>query len=73
MFGFFTKKAEKKDVDQLKDAVQTGFNKVKQDMDSYSQWIKHLDKNNSGLNNDINEFREELSLSTFYFVNYMYD
>ena len=61
MFGFFTKKAEKKDVDQLKNAVQTGFNKVKQDMDSYSQWIKHLDKNNSGLNNDISEFREELA------------
>tara|TARA_Y100000034_G_scaffold127187_1_gene179615 strand:- start:175 stop:774 length:600 start_codon:yes stop_codon:yes gene_type:complete len=61
MFGFFTKKAEKKDVDELKMAVQTGFNKVKQDMDSYSQWIKHLDKNTSGVNEDIGELREELA------------
>jgi|TARA_Y100000310_G_scaffold260787_1_gene269878 hypothetical protein len=61
MFGFFTKKAEKKDVDQLKDAVQTGFNKVKQDMDSYSQWIKHLDKHNSDVNNEVLELKEELA------------
>ncbi len=61
MFGFFTKKAEKKDVDELKTAVQTGFNKVKQDMDSYSQWIKHLDKHNSDVNNEVLELKEELA------------
>ena len=61
MFGFFTKKAEKRDVDELKTAVQTGFNKVKQDMDSYSQWIKHLDKHNSDVNNEVLELKEELA------------
>jgi DNA-directed RNA polymerase specialized sigma24 family protein len=61
MLGFFTKKAEKKDVDELKTAVQTGFNKVKQDMDSYSQWIKHLDKHNSDVNNEVLELKEELA------------
>jgi len=61
MFGFFSKKAEKDDVDQLKMAVQTGFNKVKQDMDSYSKWIKHLDKQNSDVNSEFDTVREELA------------
>jgi DNA-directed RNA polymerase specialized sigma24 family protein len=61
MFGFFTKKAEKRDVDELKTAVQTGFNKVKQDMDSYSQWIKHLDKHNSDVKHEVLELKEELA------------
>ena len=61
MFGFFSKKAEKRDVDELKMAVQTGFNKVKQDMDSYSQWIKHLDKHNSEANSDMEELKVDLA------------
>lgn len=61
MFGFFTKKAEKEDVEQLKMAVQTGFNKVKQDLNSYSQWIKHLDGNHTSLNSEISGLKEELA------------
>ena len=61
MLGFFTKKAEKEDVDQLKNAVQTGFTKVKQDLNSYTQWIKHLDGNHTSLNNEISGLKDELA------------
>jgi len=61
MLGFFIKKAEKKEVEQLKNAVQTGFNTVKQDMGNLSTWIKHLDSSDSKLNNEIMCLKEELS------------
>ncbi len=61
MFGFFIKKAEKKDVEQLKTAVQTGFNSVKQDMGKFTTWIKHLDSSNLDLRDDLSEVYEEIS------------
>lgn len=61
MFRFFSKKAEKNDVDKIKLAVQTGFNKVKHDMNSYSHWIKHLNKNNSTINEEITNIKDDLS------------
>ncbi len=36
MFGFFNKKVGKEEFDELRYAVQTGFDKVKQDIDSVS-------------------------------------
>ena len=61
MFKIFSKKAEKKEVEQLKQAVQTGFNTVKQDMGSLSTWIKHLNSSDSKLNDEILELKEEIS------------
>jgi len=61
MFGFFTKKAEKREVDELKLAVQTGFNSVKQDIGKTSTWIKHLDSNNYELKEEVLELQEELA------------
>jgi len=61
MFGFFIKKAEKKEVEQLKTAVQTGFNNVKQDLGNFTSWIKHLDSSNSEMHEDISEVYEEIS------------
>lgn len=61
MFRFFSKKAEKEDVDKIKLAVQTGFNDVKQDINNHAQWIKHINKNNYILNDNINNFKEDLS------------
>lgn len=61
MFGFFTKKAEKKELEELKQAVQTGFNSVKQDVNSLSIWVKHLDSSDSGLKDDVLEVKDELS------------
>lgn len=61
MFGLFNKKAEKIEVEQLKLAVQTGFNSAKADINNMSKWIKHLDSNDSNLNQEISELREELS------------
>jgi len=61
MFNFFTKKAEKREVDELKRAVQTGFNSVKQDFGNTTQWIKHLDANDSKINDEILEMQGELS------------
>lgn len=62
MFGFFSKKTEKEDINKIKYAVQTGFNKVKQDINSYSQWIKYLNKNNSIINEDIVNIKDDLSM-----------
>lgn len=61
MFGIFNKKKEKEEIKQLKKAVQTGFNTVKQDMDSVSKWIKHLDGENSKVKDEVMDFMSELS------------
>ncbi len=61
MFGFFRKKAEKEEFEQLKQAVQTGFNSVKQDVGNLSRWIKHLDSKDSEIKNEIFDIKEELS------------
>ena len=61
MFNFFSKKAQKKDLDELKQAVQTGFNSVKQDLGNTSTWIKHLKSNEEGLKEDISDIHEELA------------
>ena len=61
MFNFFTKKAEKREVDELKQAVQTGFNSVKQDIGDTSKWIKHLDTNDSAIKDEISELNDELA------------
>lgn len=61
MFGFFTKKAEKKEVELLKQAVQTGFNSAKQDINKLDSWVKHLNTADSALKYQIFELQEELS------------
>ena len=61
MFDFFSKKVKKEEFEQLKQAVQTGFNSVKQDVSNTSKWIKHLNSNDSELKDDIFELKEELS------------
>jgi hypothetical protein len=61
MFDFFTKKAEKKEVELLKQAVQTGFNSAKQDINKLSVWVKHLNTADSTLKYQIYELQEELS------------
>ena len=62
MFGFFTKKAKKEEVEHLKHSVQTGFNSVKGDIGNLSKWIKHLDSKDSKLNDEISELEEELTM-----------
>jgi hypothetical protein len=61
MFGFFNKKAEKREVDALKMAVQTGFNSAKQDINNLGVWVKHLNSEDSKLKSDISELHEELA------------
>jgi len=61
MCGFFSKKAEKKEVDMLKQAVQTGFNNAKQDINKLSKWIKHLNKTDKELKDDIFYLQDDLS------------
>ena len=58
---FFTKKATKEEVEQLKQAVQTGFNSAKQDVGKLSIWVKHLDSKDAQLKYQIYELQEELS------------
>ncbi len=58
---FFTKKATQDEVEQLKQAVQTGFNSAKQDIGKLSVWVKHLDSRDAQLKYQIYELQEELS------------
>jgi hypothetical protein len=61
MFGWFKKKGEDEAIKQLRQAVQTGFNKVKQDFSNTSQWIKHLEDNRGKQDDEISDIYEELT------------
>jgi hypothetical protein len=61
MFGWFKKKGEDEELKQLRQAVQTGFNKVKQDFSNTSQWIKHLEGNREKQDDEISDIYEELT------------
>lgn len=61
MFNFFKKKVEKEEFEVLKQAVQTGFNSVKQDVGDVSKWIKHLDSKDESLKQEISDVYEELA------------
>ena len=61
MFGFFKKRVEKEDFEQLKWGVQTGFNSVKQDINSLTKWVKHLDATDSKTKDEILEIHDDLS------------
>jgi len=61
MFDFFSKKVKKEEFEQLKQAVQTGFNSVKQDVGNTTKWIRHLNNNDSELKEDIFELKEEIA------------
>ena len=61
MGWFFSKKATDDEVQQLKQAVQTGFNSAKQDIGNLGTWVKHLDSKDSKLKEDIFELHEEIA------------
>ena len=61
MFGLFSKKATKEELEQLKQGVQTGFNSAKQDISKLSVWVKHLDSKDSQLKYESFELQEEIS------------
>lgn len=51
----------KKEVRQIKEETQKGFENVKRDINSVSGWIKHLDSEKNLQKKDIEEIREVLS------------
>ena len=61
MFGWFKKRVEKEEFDELKQGVQTAFEKIKQDIGNTSAWIKHLDERENGRDDTISDIYEELS------------
>jgi len=58
MFGWFF---GKKDVENLKEDTKKGFDSVKKDINSVGVWIKHLDSENNGLKEEIEDIKEVLS------------
>ena len=60
MFNWLLKKVKKDEFDEHKHAVQTALNNVKQDMGSFSKWIKHLDEQDSDIKKGMNEINSEL-------------
>jgi len=61
MFGWFKKKATEEDLEQLRHAVQTGFNNVKRDFSNTSTWIKHLDNRTEEQDSEISDVYEEIA------------
>jgi prophage DNA circulation protein len=61
MFDWFTKKAKKEELEQLKGAVQTGFNTVKEDISNISKWISHLNEQGERQDDEISDIYDELS------------
>ncbi len=61
MGWFFSRKVEKEEFNQFEQAVQTGFNSAKKDIHDVGVWIKHLDKENSELKDQIFVLNEELT------------
>lgn len=58
MFGWIFRK---KEVEQIKEDTKSGFESVKKDITSITEWIKHLDSEKDSQNEDIREVKEVLS------------
>jgi hypothetical protein len=58
MFWLFT---NKKRVEDVREETKKGFESVKKDMLSISEWIKHLDTEKNTQKNEINEIKQALS------------
>ena len=58
MFGWIFRK---KEVEQIKEDTKKGFDSVKKDMTSITEWIKHLDSEKNSQKEDIREIKEVLS------------
>ena len=61
MFGWFKKKVEKEEFDELQQGVQTAFSKIRDDISNTSTWIKHLDEMEGQRDDEISDIYEELS------------
>jgi predicted transcriptional regulator len=58
MFGWFSRK---KEVEEVRQETKQGFEAVKKDMVSISEWIKHLDSEKSKQDSEISDVKEILS------------
>ena len=58
MFWLFT---GKKEVEKIKEETKNGFDSVKKDVSSLSEWIKHLDSEKNLQKKDIEEIKEFLT------------
>ena len=58
MFGWIFRK---KEVKQIKEDTKNGFDSVKKDITSLTEWIKHLDSENNSQKEDLREVKEILS------------
>ncbi len=61
MFGFFRKKDNKNEIEEIKRAVQTGFNSAKHDINNLGVWVKHLNTSGNALKNDISDIHGEIA------------
>lgn len=57
----FGRKKQVNEIELIKDTTQKSFNSVRDDINSLSKWIKHLDDNDGRLDLKIDEFDERLS------------
>ncbi len=58
MFGWIFRK---KEVEQIKEDTKSGFDSVKKDITSLTEWIKHLDSEKDSQKEDLREVKEFLS------------
>ena len=61
MGWFFSEKVKKEEFEQLKQAVQTGFNSAKGDVGKLSKWVKHLNSNDECIKQEILDLTDDLA------------
>ncbi|MDD2756620.1 MAG: hypothetical protein PHS80_13995 [Methanothrix sp.] len=61
MFGWFSKKKDKKELEEIKEETKKGFDFVKKDIATVSGWIKHLDSEKKIQEKDILSVKEDLA------------
>ncbi|HPD81765.1 MAG TPA: hypothetical protein PK357_01555 [Candidatus Pacearchaeota archaeon] len=61
MFRWFSKKKDKKELEDIKEETKKGFDFVKKDIATVSGWIKHLDSEKKIQEKDILSIKEDLT------------
>jgi len=61
MFNWFSRKNDKKEIEDVKKEVRSSFSLVKNDMDKISKWINHLNENDDSINSQLNDVKSEIS------------
>jgi len=61
MLGWFFKKSEKKEIEQIKTEVKDSFSNVKEDIEKIGKWVNHLNNQDNSLNSHVNDLKQDIA------------